>query len=617
MRRTVATLLLGALFASAFAAGRGGAAAGAHADRPADNPAGMPAGAAAGIPADTLRSADCYLEGIRLKCIDGDTTQAERLFDEAVRRDSTYAPALFELARIRIDGGRRGASEYARRAWRQDTTDKWYLRIYGQALLSDGRFGEALGVYRRLVRTDGNDPDNYRLLAALYEQDGQPYAAVVTLDSADVRFGRIPYLGAMKRRLLLSTRQYDRALEEVRRAIGEAPHDPAHRCALGDIYAARGDDSLAVAAYGEALKIDSTDIRALMSLSDFYGERRNYRAQLGTSQRLFANERVPLEAKIRLFERYTADVRFYREYWPQIDALAATLAIRHPDEGRATELYARHLTASGELEQALALYKILTRRERPDAESFRHVIDIESYMQHPDSVDRYVDRALELFPEMPEFHLSKGHVLLYMKQPAKAAKAYRRSLRYAAGDSLRGVVWGLIGDALHQQVEAADSTYEARAVETPGGIPRRAMKRAYEAYDRSLELHPDNAATLNNYAYFLSLEGRDLERALKMAERVTELTEGNNATYLDTHAWVLFRMGRTAEAKRLQQQAVVIDGQRSPGLLVHMGDILEALGERTMARFWWRKAAENGYDAEAIARRFERNRAAEAAQKND
>ena len=227
MRRTVATLLLGALFASAFAAGRGGAAARTH--------AGLPAGNPAGVPADTLGSADCYLEGIRLKCIEGDTTQAERLFDEAVRHDSTYAPALFELARIRIDGGRKGASEYARRAWRQDTTDKWYLRIYGQALLSDGLFGEALGVYRRLVRTDGNDPDNYRLLAALYEQDGQPYAAVVTLDSADVRFGRIPYLGAMKRRLLLSTRQYDRALEEVRRAIGEAPHDQAHPSAQGDI----------------------------------------------------------------------------------------------------------------------------------------------------------------------------------------------------------------------------------------------------------------------------------------------------------------------------------------------------------------------------------------------
>ncbi len=597
MRRRGAIVLLCALFASAFAAGKGGGV--------------VP------VPADTLRSVDLYLDGVRLKSIAGDTAAARERFDEAVRRDPDYAPALFELARMRVDEGLPGGSEYARRAWLGDTTNRWYLRLYGRALLTDARYDEALGVYRDLVRTDGNDPDHYRLLAALYEQAGQPYSAVLTLDSADMRFGRIPFLGAMKRRLLLATHQYDKALEEVRREIGETPYDPAHRVALGDIYAAKGADSLALAAYGEALKIDSTDVRALMSLADFYGNRRDYKGQLDTSLRLFGNDRVPLDVKIRLFEQYTSDIRFYREFWPQIDALASTLAIRYPDQPRATELYARHLIASGELEQALSLYKIQTQRPDADAESFRHVIDIESYLRHPDSVDRYVNRALERFPGMAEFHIAKGHAKIYMKRYDEAVKAYKGSLRYADSDSLRGAIWGYIGDALHQKVDAADTTYEARAVETPGGIPRKAMKQAYAAYDRSLALQPDNAPTLNNYAYFLALEGRDLDRALAMAARATELTEGNNATYLDTHAWVLFRMGRAAEAKKLQQQAIVLDRQQSPELLVHLGDILEALGERPMARFYWRKAAEKGYDAEAVARRMTRSRAAETAETND
>ena len=51
---------------------------------------------------------------------------------------------------------------------------------------------------------------------------------------------------------------------------------------------------------------------------------------------------------------------------------------------------------------------------------------------------------------------------------------------------------------------------------------------------------------LNNYAYFLSLEGRELEKALTMSSRAIALTD-NNPTYLDTHAWVLFKLGRTAE----------------------------------------------------------------------
>ena len=75
------------------------------------------------------------------------------------------------------------------------------------------------------------------------------------------------------------------------------------------------------------------------------------------------------------------------------------------------------------------------------------------------------------------------------------------------------------------------------------------MKQCYKAYDRSLRYDPDNAMVLNNYAYFLSLEERDLEKALAMASRATALTD-NNPTYLDTHAWVLFKLGRVDEARK-------------------------------------------------------------------
>ena len=131
------------------------------------------------------------------------------------------------------------------------------------------------------------------------------------------------------------------------------------------------------------------------------------------------------------------------------------------------------------------------------------------------------------------------------------------------------------------------------------------MKKCYEAYAKSLRYQPDNALVLNNYAYFLSLEGRDLDRALAMAGRAVELTD-NNPTYLDTEAWVLFRMGRTADARKVMQQAIARDRQQSPSLMMHYGDILHALGEHFMAEVYWRKALEKGYDPDAVTRRLER-----------
>ena len=62
------------------------------------------------------------------------------------------------------------AYELARRAYRLDTANKWYHQFYGQALIISNRLDEALKVYRRLLENDPKDPDNYRIVAALYEQ---------------------------------------------------------------------------------------------------------------------------------------------------------------------------------------------------------------------------------------------------------------------------------------------------------------------------------------------------------------------------------------------------------------------------------------------------------------
>lgn len=588
MKRLTATTVLSlVLFSTAFVSGKGSPSA---PDRP-----------------DSLQSVWFYTEGIKQRTIAGDTARARQLLQEAIRRDSAYAPAWYELAGILLPSAPDEAIDAAHRAWQLDSTNQWYQQFYGQALLMTDRYGEALRVFRRLMEENPKDPDNYRIVAALYEQRKSPFQALVTLDSAELRFGRIPLLSSMKRRLLVATNQIDKALDEARAMVEEYPYEAEHHVVLADLYAADRKDSLALAEYRTALAIDSTNVQTLMSLSDFYAGRQDYRSLLATTRRLFLSDDFPIELKIKRFEDFTTDTRFYREYYFQLNDLASTLAIRYPDDARVVELYARHLIASGELKQALALYKNHLGDEPPVEDYYRMVIDIESYLQRPDSVDRYVTRALELFPEKVDFHISKGHVMSYSKQHDQAIRAYRESLRYADTDSLRSVIWGMIGDTWHQKALGNDSIPEellfAQAKKGKKGIDRRAMKECYKSYEKSLDYWPDNALVLNNYAYFLSLEERDLDRALVMSSRVVVLTD-NNPTYLDTQAWVLYKMGCTEEARKILQKAVALDGQKSPELMVHYGDILHELGEQFMAEVYWRQALEKGYDARQIEERL-------------
>lgn len=543
--------------------------------------------------ADSLRSVYLYTEGIKQRAIVGDTMRAATLFRKAIEADSLFAPAYYELVLSRSFSSPEEGVELARRAYRLDTTNRWYHRLYGQMLLMTSQYEEALPLFEALNEVE-REPDNYRILAALYEQVGRPYSAISMLDSAEMHFGRNPYLSRMKRQLLTRTNQIDRAIEEAEKALSEGSYEAEAYTNLAELYAMGGKDSLARSAYNKALAIDSMHIETLMSLSDFFSAKGDFRSMLWVTGQLFKGDDMPLEMKVDRFELLTSDIDFYRKHYMQLNNLAQILSVRYPNEPKVIKLYAGHLIASGEMERALDYYKLHLADRPAQRDYYDAVIEIESYLQRPDSALRYLDRATELFPEEQDYPLMRGQIYYQMKEYDRAVKAYKKVLKKLPNDSLRSVVWGNIGDIRHAQTEQ----------EWPGlMLDKMWRKECYDAYKKALKYNPDNIMVLNNWAYFLALEGEDLERALAMSARVQELTD-KNPTYMDTHAWILFRMGRLEEARPILRQAIALDGHRSAELLVHYGDVLHALGEQYLAETYWKRALDKGYNKAEIERRL-------------
>ena len=543
---------------------------------------------------DSLQSVFLYTEALKALRIHRDTARGRELLNKSLEQDSTYAPAYFALVTNDLGKTPQESRRWAEKAYQADTTNIWYLRAYGQTLLQGESYKEALPVYKKLNERDPKDLDFYRILAALYEQNSQPYSAIATLDSAEVRMGRHPYLSRMKRHLLIQTKQTDKALEEAKTLVEEQPHEAEHHVVLAELYGVAGNDSLARREYDAALKIDSSRLETLMSLSDYYNGRHDFRSMLWVTRKLFLSDEMPLEQKIHRFELFTSELEFYRANYFQLHDLASVLAIHYPTDKRVVELYANHLIASGQLEEALKHYKSHLKDEPAEVDYYLTVIDIESYLERPDSVKKYVNEALAIFPEKIELHLAEGNVRYRMGNHIGAAMSYHKALKYADNDTLRSQIWGQIGDVYHAYGESSGIL-----------IGKLYQLDCYRAYKKALKYNPDNVLVLNNWAYFLSVEGKQLERALQMAERVTELTE-RNPTYMDTHAWILFRMGRLEEARQLMRQAVALDGQKSPELLLHYGDILHALGEQFMAETYWKKALDKGADKTKIEERMKR-----------
>ncbi len=113
---------------------------------------------------------------------------------------------------------------------------------------------------------------------------------------------------------------------------------------------------------------------------------------------------------------------------------------------------------------------------------------------------------------------------------------------------------------------------------------------SFREYDRILKQCPDNVTVLNNYAYYLSLENRNLGKASKMSQKAIS-AEPENAVYLDTYAWILFKQKKYTAAKAFFKKAMLYGGKEHPEILRHYAEVLEKLGEKNLADGYRQQAA--------------------------
>jgi tetratricopeptide (TPR) repeat protein len=150
------------------------------------------------------------------------------------------------------------------------------------------------------------------------------------------------------------------------------------------------------------------------------------------------------------------------------------------------------------------------------------------------------------------------------------------------------------------EVAPSDSAKTLRSWSTLGDVYHEMgdNKKAYKAYEKALKINPDYIYVLNNYAYFLSVEGKNLKKAYQMSRKTVD-AEPDNATYLDTFGWILYLRGELTEAKMIFKTAMLHGGKDSAVILDHYADVLYALKEYNMAFVYWNLALQKN-DADDV-----------------
>lgn len=525
-----------------------------------------------------------YYEAANLKNA-GKYDAAYDLFSYCLSLDTASSPVLYELAMFQLQRNRpEKAVEMLKSAVAHSDDNFTYRMTLAGLYRNLGMYGEASDSYEELVKRYPDKSElNYYLADAL-TQEGEIGAAIDAYNVLESTMGMNETLSLQKFKLYQTLKQPDKAFEEIEKLANKYPMNARYRLLMGDLHLENEETEKALACYLQAHEIDPDDPRYIVSMANYYDQTGDKEAAEQEIRDALVNEKLDVETKVGILSRYVQRLQQTQQGIENANSLFQTLLDQHPEDTELKLMYGSLLMAQQKEEEAKFQFQLVTEMEPSNEGAWQQLLNISLKGENIPEVIRICTRCKELFPEAPEYYFYLG-IGYYMQEK------YQESLdTYYAGLKIipegNGVVksnfYGQIGD-LYYQMEKMDE--------------------AYKAYDEALKYNENNAPVLNNYSYFLTLDKKDLKKAERMAAQCIKL-EPDNATYLDTYAWVFFVQGNYTLAKIYIENALSKDKTNSAELVDHYGDILYMSGEKDKALEQWKKAKEMGKDTDVLKQKI-------------
>lgn len=526
-----------------------------------------------------------FYEGLNLKNAEKYDAAFEA-FNHCLIIDSTSAPVLYELSSFYMQLNRQDkAVEMLRRAVANSPDNFTYKMALATLSRNMGMFGEAVEVYEELVKAYPDKTElNYYLADALTQQ-GEIGKAIDAYDALESSMGMNEVFSMQKYRLYMMLEQPDKAFGEIEKLAAKYPMDSRYPIMLGDLYLEKGDKEKAYKTYQRAYEIDPKNPYYFVSMANYY-EAVNDKAAAETQIRdALVSEKLDVETKVNILSRYIIRLQQTQQGTESANSLFETLMEQHPEETELKLMYGSLLVLQKKTDEAKFQFQLVTETEPGNEVAWGRLLELSLQTQNIPEVIRICNKCIELFPDSPQYYFYLGVAHYQEGQYQEALDAYKRGLVVIPAENgpLKSDFYGQIGD-IYYQMNLLDKTFEA--------------------YDEALIFNENNIVVLNNYAYFLSVSNKDLEKAERMSA-ITIKQEPNNSTYLDTYAWIFFKQGNYTLAKFYIESALEKDKTNSTELVDHYGDILYMFGEKEKAVEQWKKAKEMGKTDDVLDRKIQ------------
>lgn len=539
--------------------------------------------------ADSGMVKQLFFTALREKTIDN-KKQAYDLFNRVLQIDPANDASMFELANLeQLQNNSAAAESLLERAVTLNKDNEWYWLALAGLYEKNNELAKLENALTELIRLNPDRSEYYYGKANAFYLEKRYDEALKLYDKVQELSGQSDELALSRQKIYLRQGDVKKAASALDQLIASNPTQVRYYLAQAEIYSSNSQPDKAIELLQKAKKIDPDNGLVHLALADIYREQNKPEASYDELELAFAKPDVDIDQKLRI-------VMGYVPKFPEPNAQASALQLSkvmvtaHPSDVKAYAIYGDMLLQNRKLTEAKEAYKKAIALDPKAYNIQEQLVRIQLSQGDFNAAIKDGENSLSMFPNQAWMNYMVGEAWQQKKNYAKAISYLRNATMLEAEDkSLLTQSYSALGDAYHATGD---------------------IKNSDTAYEKALDIDPDNAYTLNNYAYYLSLRNEQLDKAAQMSKRSNELIP-NTASFEDTYAWILFKQKNYTGAKLWIEKSIKNDKGASATKVEHYGDILFFTGDVNGAVENWKKAKQLGTNSPLLQRKIDEKKYSE------
>jgi len=507
------------------------------------------------------------------------------IYQSIINKDKTNAAAFYEIAKVyeKLDK-RVDAKSNAKDAFVNENTNEWYGVYYAKFLVEDGAWQQAADVYKAVIEVNPKKIEYYYEQAYLLTKAKDFNGAIKVYNTLEAKAGINERSSRHKHtiyHLMGKTSEAAKVLEDL---ITAFPTESQYYHVLAQYYDKQGKAGKAKEVYQRALQANPEDPVASIALAENMKAEGNEAQYLLGLKPLFNRNEVGIDIKVKELYPYINQLPNVKDGVPEaLLELSKIMTAVHPNDAKAFAIYADILYYTGNPMEALTQYYKTLELDNSVYSVWEQVLIVNETLGRFDEVIKISENAMDYFPNQA--------FIFYMN-----GMGYNRTGDYE--DAI---------DALEQamMMSGSDEVMKAK-IHSELGVSYfgdKDIERSNKNFEAALALDANNLSALNNYSYYLALQGNNLAKAEKLIKKADNLAP-NQATIQDTYGFILYKNKKYNDAEKWFKKALDNGGNMNYVILEHYGDVLYQLNRTDEAVTYWQKAKKLGSTSKKLDKKI-------------